>query len=161
MRGVLTSLLCSWDGSILHNKGEVCTMTQHFNQVGNYSFPIDRVQNSDGNIDGEKLSKEQRKLWLFIILSEKSPSSEEKAQYFNFFMNSSGLKAKELSEFSIEPSVVSQWRSGRTNISKQSWELIRGVFYRYFKNNKLTTFSHLIMGKDVSEVVEAIIKEAS
>lgn len=136
-------------------------MDQYFNQVGNYSFNIESVLNSAGNIDGDKLAKAQRKLCLVIILSEDSPSSEEKAQYFNFFMNASGLRAKELSAFSIEPSVVSQWRSGRTNISKQSWELIRGVFYRFFKNNKLTTFSHLTDGRNVYDVAEAIIKEAS
>lgn len=136
-------------------------MDQYFNQVGKYSFKVESVLNFAGNIDGDKLAKEQRKLCLVIILSENSPDPEDRAQYFNFFMNASGLRAKELSAFSIEPSVVSQWRSGRTNISKQSWELIRGVFYRFFKNNKLTTFSHLTEGKNIYDLAESLIKEAS
>lgn len=131
-----------------------------FNQVGKYSFEIDNVLNDDGNIDGAKLSKEQRKLCLIIILSEDSPSKEEKSEYFNFFLNTSGIRAKELSVFNIESSVVSQWRSGKTAISKQSWELIRGVFYRFFKNNKLTSFSHMIEGQDIDCLVESILKEA-
>lgn len=136
-------------------------MNQNFNQVGRYSFKIDKVLNKDGNIDGEKLAKEQKKLCLIIILSENDPSKEDKTEFFNFLLNTSGLRAKDLSQLSIDPSIVSQWRSGRTTISKQSWELVRGVFYRYFKNNKLTTFSHLVEGQDIDALAEKIIEDAA
>lgn len=107
-------------------------MDQTFNEVGRYSFDADSVLDADGNIDGDKLAKAQRELCLEIISSEDSPSSEEKAQYFNFLMNASGLRAKELSSFGIKPSVVSQWRSGTTEIPTSAWELIRQAFRRVF-----------------------------
>lgn len=107
-------------------------VNHYFNKVGKYSFEVNSVLDSDGNIDSDKLAKAQRELCLEIMSSENSPSAAEKAQYFNFFMNASGLRAKELSSFGIEPSVVSSWRSGATEIPRSSWELIREVFRRFY-----------------------------
>ena len=103
-------------------------MTTRKHTVGRYELILTSLDWSDA-------AQELMLLGRKIIAENPKPIDKLRADYFNFFCSTSGLKGSAIAKnLRVPPSAITKWRKGESRIDDSSWTLIRLFFDDVFAN---------------------------
>ncbi len=109
-------------------------------EIGSETHFIEINSQGTGNkayIDADELIAAQRSLAVRILL-ERKHADDIQSEHINFFINTSGMKVKEIAMYlAIDPALLSQWRKNK-NISNIGWLSLRIFFLDLFQHGAIT-----------------------